>query len=57
MHLMCRFGRHSPLRDKQLIDITDMRQETPCKRCGAPMERQAGTPWRVQLQPIPVART
>jgi hypothetical protein len=56
MHLMCRFGRHSPLRDKQLIDMSDMRQETACKRCGAPMERQAGTPWRVQLQPIPVAR-
>ena len=57
MPLMCRFGRHSPRRDKQLINIADMRQETCCKRCGVPMDRKAGTPWRVQLQPPEPART
>jgi len=57
MRFMCRLGRHSPLRDKQLIDISDMRQETHCKSCGAPMEREAGSPWRVLLPPAKAART
>lgn len=51
MRFLCRFGRHSPVRDKQLIDVDEMRQETHCKRCGAPMERESGTPWRLQHEP------
>jgi hypothetical protein len=46
--LLCRYGHHAPVRAKSLIDINDMRQETYCKRCGIPMERQAGSGWRVQ---------
>jgi hypothetical protein len=57
MPFLCRFGRHSPVRDRQLIDIADMRQETHCKRCGLAMEREAGTPWRVKIQPIKAERT
>jgi hypothetical protein len=48
MRFLCRIGRHSPVLKKALMDINDFRQETHCKRCGAPMERKVGGPWRLQ---------
>jgi hypothetical protein len=46
--LLCRMGRHVPLRDTALIDLREMRQSGRCKRCGAPMERDRESPWRLQ---------
>lgn len=48
MSLLCRMGHHTPARKKALIDIDDLKQEACCKRCGAPMQRVAGSPWRLQ---------
>jgi hypothetical protein len=46
MSILCRLTGHLPLRDKQLIDIDGMTQHAWCKRCGAALEREPGTPWR-----------
>jgi hypothetical protein len=48
MKLLCRIGRHVPLRDKALLDLKQMRQNGHCKRCGAPMERDPESPWRLK---------
>ena len=45
MPLLCRIGRHKPARTKALIDINDLSQRTYCKRCGAVLERDTGSPW------------
>lgn len=49
MRLLCRIGRHQPLRDKARLDLQEMRQNGHCKRCGAAMERDANSPWRLKL--------
>jgi hypothetical protein len=48
MPLMCWFGRHVPVRSRALLDLNDYTQETHCKRCGAPMERESGGGWRIR---------
>ena len=48
MRMLCRIGHHSPARSKALIDLKDLRQETRCKACGAAMERELGSAWRLQ---------
>jgi hypothetical protein len=48
MSLMCRIGRHSPARAKALINLTELKQQTRCKKCGLPMERESGSGWRVR---------
>jgi len=48
MHLLCRIGRHSPARAKALIDLTDLKQQTRCKKCGLLMEREPGSAWRLR---------
>jgi len=47
MSILCRLTGHLPLRDNQLIDIDGMKQHACCKRCGAMLEREPGTPWRL----------
>ena len=48
MSLLCRMGHHAPARKKALIDLDDLKQESCCKRCGAPMQRDFGSAWRLQ---------
>ena len=48
MKLLCRMGRHRPLRDKARLDLQDMRQNGHCRRCGVPMEREPNSPWRLK---------
>ncbi|HXS50490.1 MAG TPA: hypothetical protein VN713_10235 [Sphingomicrobium sp.] len=47
MNILCRLLRHEPMRDKALLDLDQMRQRGHCKRCGAAMERDPRSPWRV----------
>lgn len=47
MTLLCRLLRHEPQRGEALIDLDHMKHKGHCKRCGVPMERDPGTPWRV----------
>jgi hypothetical protein len=48
MSWLCRLGHHSPKRKSALIVIDDLKQETYCKRCGAPMQREFASSWRLQ---------
>jgi len=47
MSILCRLVRHEPMRDRTLIDLGRMTQRGHCKRCGAPMERDPDSPWRL----------
>ena len=48
MRILCRFGRHSPVRTQSLIDAYDLKRRTHCKRCGVPMIREPQTGWQVE---------
>ena len=47
MSFLCRMGRHSPLRDKQLIEVGVLVKHAHCRRCGVMLERDPGSPWRL----------
>jgi len=55
MPFLCRLGRHVPARDGLVIDPSDMKHRSHCRRCGAALVREPSAGWQVERPAHPKA--